>query len=147
MATGSTCGDIEAVDVTHGDWNKFRPIVGAWENFAKVYPGEFLTAHGADSSHEAAIALSSVDLSNGRINQTTQDTPISPRHKGAETVAWIANKKTRTQALVFRNEYLKQVLNFRMGLCLPAWAIASSLPYFVVVFALLFCPAQQARVC
>lgn len=90
VATGATCGDIEAVDVARGDWTKFRPVVGAWENFAKVYPGEFLTAH----------------------DPKILDDDKEGSNCGGETVAWIENKATRTQALVFRNDYLKQVCAF-----------------------------------
>lgn len=107
VPTGATCGDIEAVDVTHGDWNKFRPIVGAWENFAKVYPGEFLTAHGSESPQDSNTNLSGVNLSDGAVNGGASG--AAQGHCGAETVAWICNKETRTQALVFRNEYLRQV--------------------------------------
>ena len=36
------CENIEAVDVILGDWKFWRPIVGAWDQFAKVFAGEFL---------------------------------------------------------------------------------------------------------
>lgn len=102
MRTGAMCGDIETVDVSRGDISELRTIVGAWENFSKVFPGEFLTAHDIqkrvrkERMHARAVAMGA-----------------KPRNHlgtfGAETVAWIENRRTHVHALVFRNEHLKQV--------------------------------------
>jgi hypothetical protein len=79
------CEDIEAVDVVMGDWKLWRPIVGAWEQFAAVFAGEFL--------------------------------------HGSEKIAYVTHEKSMTQALVYRNERLRQVNAYKFlllsQLCFP----------------------------
>jgi hypothetical protein len=54
---GSRCQDIEAVDIVMGNYALWHPFVGAGENFAKLFPGEFMTATDAEGRGAEPVAF------------------------------------------------------------------------------------------
>jgi hypothetical protein len=60
---GSRCQDIEAVDILMGNYAQWRPLTGAGENFAKLFPGEFMTATDAEWRGAEPVAfIHNVDM-------------------------------------------------------------------------------------